>query len=59
MQKAYLLADRQSAKVIGEAVRSQEVIEAALPQINQTLQQAGQYASSPLPVEVLEVVGQV
>ncbi len=59
-QVAYLLADRQSGRGQGVALwESREAMEAAMPQINQVLQQAAQFATTPPQVEILEVVGQV
>ncbi len=57
---AYLLGDRQTGRGQGIALwESRETMEAALPQINQVLQQAAQFATSAPHVEILEVVGQV
>ncbi len=47
-QSAYLLVDRQSGRGQGVALwESREAMEAALPQINQVLQQASQFLASP------------
>ncbi len=60
LQSAYLLADRQSGRGQGVALwESQEALEAALPQINQLVQQASQLVVSPPQIETFEVLGQV
>ncbi len=60
LQAAYLLADRQSGSGRGVALwESQEAMEAALPRIQEVLQQASQYLSAPPQFETLEVVAQV
>lgn len=59
-QAAYLLVDRESGNGQGLALwDSREAMEAALPQIGQVLQQAGQFFDGPPQVEVLEVAAQV
>ena len=60
LQSAYLLADRQSGRGQGVALwESREALDAAMPQINQVLQQASQYLSGPPQIEELEVVAEV
>ena len=59
-QSAYLLADRQSGR--GQVValwESREAAEAAMPQINQTLQQSAQLLTGPPQIEEWEVVAQI
>ena len=59
-QSAYLLADRQSGRGQGIALwESQEALEAAMPRIQERLQQARQYFSAPPQIEIWEVVAQV
>ncbi len=59
-QSAYLLVDTQSGRGQGVALwESREAMEAAIPRINQVLQQAGQFFTGSPQIEVLEVVGQV
>ncbi len=60
LQSAYLLGDRQSGRGQGVALwDSREAMEAALPQLNQVLQQAAQFTTSAPQVEILDVLGQV
>jgi hypothetical protein len=60
LQSAYLLGDRQSGRGQGIALwESREAMEAAMPQINQVLQQAAQFTSTAPQFEVLDVLGQV
>ncbi len=59
-QAAYLLVDRQSGR--GQVValwESREAIDAAMPQINQTMQRAAQLLTGPPQFEVLEVAAQI
>ena len=59
-QSAYLLVDRQSGRGQGVALwESREALDAAMPQINQVLQQAAQYLSGPPQIEELEVAAQI
>ena len=59
-QGAYLLGDRQSGRGQGVALwESREALDAAMPQINQVLQQASQFVSAPPQIEEYEVLAQV
>ena len=59
-QSAYLLVDRQSGRGQGVALwESREALDAAVPRINQVLQQAAQFLSGPPQIEELEVVAQI
>ncbi len=59
-QSAYLLVDRQSGRGQGVALwESREALDAAMPQINQVLQQAAQFLSGPPQIEELEVAAQI
>jgi hypothetical protein len=60
LQSAYLLVDRESGTGKGVALwESREALDSAMPQVDQVLQQGGQYLSGPPQVEEFEVAAQV